>query len=256
MKSIFSIWGCLPSRMKDIVATVLIIVASLVAFKASAFAYSFFNRFKMRMFVQTFLEENSPVAEMATRRIKWRVTKTDDGIGKTKVVETVYVVKIGYDFSKLEAKDITVDPENKFISIKLPPIKIVSVDHTLGRQITIDKNSVIKRMMPNETGVPADDIEEFCHLVLDVEDNDLLDARNSREGLTKFIGGFLRKQYGYYCLFLMNEQDKELDEYGTDLDDKYRLRVEALFMEYLKEKGTIPHEYQSVMKKVKQERSN
>ena len=140
--------------------------------------------------------------------------------------------------------------------MKLPPVKIVSVDHTLGRQITIDKKAFIKRMMPNETGVPADDIEEFCHLVLDVEDNDLLDARNSREGLTKFIGGFLRKQYGYSCLFLMNEQDKELDEYGTDSDDKYRLRVEAIFLEYLKEKGTIPHDYQSVMKKVKQERRN
>lgn len=254
MKSIFSIWSCLPSRMKDIVATVLIVVALLIAFKTSAFAYSFFNRFKTRTFVQTFLEENSPIAEMATRRIKWRVTKTDDGVGKTKVVDTVYVVKIGYDFSKLEAEDIMVDSENKSVKIVLPPVKIISVDPTLGRQIKIAKESLVERLKKNETGVPWDDKVEFCNLVLDVEDNDLLDAKNTREGLTKFIGEFLKQQYGYSCSFMMNEQDKELDEYGTDSDNQYRKRVETIFKDYLKEKGTLPVDYDSFLDNEKKER--
>lgn len=256
MKSILNTWSNLPSRAKDIGMTVAIIVVLLFVFKTTAFAYNFFNRFKTHQFVQTFLEENSPIAEMSTRRIKWRISTTDDGIGKTKASETVYVVKTGYDFSSLKPEDVTVDSDKKCVTITLPPVEVLAVDHTLSRQNTIDKASFVRRMLPYETGVPLTDLKEFCNLVLDMEDNDLLDAQNSREGLTKFIGTFLKGQFGYDCVFLVNEKDKDLDYLGTDSEEAYRARVEAIFTDYLKKKGTIPPDFKKILKETKGKRQN
>ena len=241
-------WGRLTSRTKDIAITAAIIIILLIGFKATAWGYDFINRFKTKQFVFTSLQENSPIAEMATRRFKWSCLTKDEGAGKTKVVGTVYVVKIGFDFAAIPTDAVVIDPEKKTVEMQLPPLKVISVDTTLGRQIIIDKESFFRRLSKNETGVPSLDIREFCNFILDVEDNDLLDAKLAREGLEKFIGEFLKHQFGYSCTFKTNKADQNLDKMGTK---EYEARVEEIFASYLTEKGINSSDFNKHLQKTK-----
>jgi hypothetical protein len=58
------------------------------------------------------LLENKQVAELATRKIKWKVLTVKESMHESLVMETVYTLKFGFDLSEITSQDIAVDDVN------------------------------------------------------------------------------------------------------------------------------------------------
>lgn len=169
-------------------------------------------------FASSVVSENSPIAELATRKIVWKVVHIGSTVSTDTVRETVYTIKAGYDLTQAETP--VVDKTAKTVTLTLPPPKIISIDHFLQRE-SFEKKTLVERIFGENREDGKADREDIVQLAADCEKFDLLSSAKMREGISKYIATRLKDVSGY-TLYLNS---------GLDVPAK------AMFNAYFEEKG-------------------
>ena len=169
-------------------------------------------------FASSVVSENSPIAELATRKIVWKVVHIGSTVSTDTVRETVYTIKAGYDLSQAETP--VVDKEAKTVTLTLPPPKIISVDHFLQRE-SFERKTLVERVFGENRDDGKADREDIVQLASDCDKFALLSAENLRESVVALIANRLRDACGYELVV----------QAGLDIPAK------VMFNAYFEEKG-------------------
>ena len=169
-------------------------------------------------FSSSVIRENSPIAELATRKIVWKVVHVGSTVSTDTIRETVYTIKVGYDLSQAEPP--LVNKSEKTVTMTLPPPKIISIDHFLQREV-LERKTLVERIFGENREDGKADREDIVQLAADCEKFGLLSSAKMREGISKYIATRLKDVSGY-TLYLNS---------GLDVPAK------AMFNAYFEEKG-------------------
>ena len=145
-------------------------------------------------FASSVVAENSPIAELASRRIVWKVVRSDSSISSDSLRETVYTIKAGYDLSAAEAP--VVDKDAKKVVVTLPAPKIISIDHFLQRT-SKERATFAKRAFGSLGDDGRADREDAAQLAADCERFALLSTESLREGIERLLSARLAEMGGY-----------------------------------------------------------
>ena len=169
-------------------------------------------------FASSVVSENSPIAELATRKIVWKVVHIGSTVSTDTVRETVYTIKAGYDLSQAETP--VVDKAAKTVTLTLPPPKILSIDHFLQRE-SFERKTLVERVFGENREDGKADREDIVQLASDCDKFALLSAENLRESVVALIANRLRDACGYELVV----------QAGLDIPAK------VMFNAYFEEKG-------------------
>lgn len=123
------------------------------------------------------LLENKQIAELATRKIKWKVLTVKDSMHESLVMETVYTLKFGFDLSEITSQDIVVDDANRRITITLPSVRLLSIDTFGERKTLVSKKTAFARLASDVAHDPGVDEAAEAHQLMDeLKAQHLLDA--------------------------------------------------------------------------------
>ena len=194
----------------------LLVVAVIAA--GGLFAFLAWRDRQAITFASSIVSENSPIAELATRKVVWKVVHIGSTISTDTVRETVYTIKAGYDLSQAEAP--IVDKAAKTITLTLPPPKIISIDHFLQRE-SFEKKTLVERVFGESREDGKADREDIVQLAADCDKFALLSAKNLRESVVALIANRLRDACDYELVV----------QAGLDIPAK------VMFNAYFEEKG-------------------
>ena len=199
-----------------IVPITLLAVAALAA--GGLLAFLAWRDREAVSFASSVVSENSPIAELATRKIVWKVVHIGSTVSTDTVRETVYTIKAGYDLSQAETP--VVDKAAKTVTLTLPPPKIMSIDHFLQRE-SFEKKTLVERVFGENREDGKADREDIIQLAADCDKFALLSAENLRESVVALIANRLRDACGYELVV----------QAGLDIPAK------VMFNAYFEEKG-------------------
>ncbi len=199
-----------------IVPITLLAVAALAA--GGLLAFLAWRDREAVSFASSVVSENSPIAELATRKIVWKVVHIGSTVSTDTVRETVYTIKAGYDLSQAETP--VVDKEAKTVTLTLPPPKIISIDHFLQRE-SFERKTLVERVFGENRDDGKADREDIVQLASDCDKFALLSAENLRESVVALIANRLRDACGYELVV----------QAGLDIPAK------VMFNAYFEEKG-------------------
>ena len=194
----------------------LLVVAVLAA--GGLFAFLAWRDRQAISFASSVVSENSPIAELATRKIVWKVVHIGSTVSTDTVRETVYTIKAGYDLSQAETP--VVDKAAKTVTLTLPPPKILSIDHFLQRE-SFERKTLVERVFGENREDGKADREDIVQLASDCDKFALLSAENLRESVVALIANRLRDACGYELVV----------QAGLDIPAK------VMFNAYFEEKG-------------------
>ena len=194
----------------------LLVVAALAA--GGVFAFLAWRDRQAIEFVTSVVSENSPIAELATRKVVWKVVHVGSTVSTDTVRETVYTIKAGYDLSQAETP--VVDKDAKTVTLTLPPPKIISIDHFLQRT-SVEKKTLVERVFGSSGEDGRADREDIVSLAADCEKLNLLSAADLRESVATLVANRLRDACGYELVV----------QAGLDIPAK------VMFNAYFEEKG-------------------
>ena len=195
---------------------ILLVVAVLAA--GGLFAFLAWRDRQAISFASSIVSENSPIAELATRKIVWKVVHIGSTVSTDTVRETVYTIKAGYDLSQAETP--IVDKAAKTVTLTLPPPKIISIDHFLQRE-SFERKTLVERVFGENREDGKADREDIVQLAADCDKFALLSAENLRESVVALIANRLRDAGGYELVV----------QAGLDIPAK------VMFNAYFEEKG-------------------
>ncbi len=198
------------------VPVTLLLVAMLAA--GGALAYTSWKDSQAKAFASSVISEDSPIAELATRKIVWKAVHVESTSSVDSVRETVFTMKVGYDLTAVD--NLVVDDEAKTVKLTLPAPKIIAIDHFMQRT-TQEKKSFVERMLGHGGDDGRADREDIVQLASDCEKFQLLSAKKLRQTLATFIRNRLRDVSGYELVL----------NAGLDIPAK------VMFNAYLEEKG-------------------
>ena len=199
-----------------IVPITLLAVAALAA--GGLLAFLAWRDREAVSFASSVVSENSPIAELATRKIVWKVVHIGSTVSTDTVRETVYTIKAGYDLSQAETP--VVDKEAKTVTLTLPPPKILSIDHFLQRE-SFERKTLVERVFGDNREDGKADREDIVQLASDCDKFALLSAANLRESVVALIANRLLDACGYELVV----------QAGLDIPAK------VMFNAYFEEKG-------------------
>ena len=194
----------------------LLVVAVLAA--GGLFAFLAWRDRQAISFASSIVSENSPIAELATRKIVWKVVHIGSTVSSDMVRETVYTIKAGYDLSQAETP--IVDKDAKTVTLTLPPPKIISIDHFLQRE-SFERKTLVERVFGENREDGKADREDIVQLAADCDKFALLSAKNLRESVVALIANRLRDVCDYELVV----------QAGLDIPAK------VMFNAYFEEKG-------------------
>ncbi len=194
------------------------LLAIALATVCSVLAFLKWRDARTASFVSSIVAENSPIAELASRRIVWKVVRSDSSVSSDSFRETVYTIKAGYDLSSADAP--VVDKDARKVVITLPAPKIISIDHFLQRT-SKERATFAKRAFGSLGDDGRADREDAAQLAADCERFALLSTEGLREGIERLLSARLAEMGGYTL---------ELKS-GLDIPAK------VMFNAYFEEKG-------------------
>ena len=194
----------------------LLVVAVLAS--GGLFAFLAWRDRQALSFASSVVSENSPIAELATRKIVWKDVHIGSTISTDTVRETVYTIKAGYDLSQAETP--IVDKDAKTVTLTLPPPKILSIDHFLQRE-SFEKKTLVERVFGENREDGKADREDIVQLAADCDKFALLSSKNLRESVVALIADRLRDTCDYELVV----------QAGLDIPAK------VMFNAYFEEKG-------------------
>ena len=208
MREVLKAYVGLPAK----VAAVALVAA------AAVFAYIRMREANALEFASSVISENSPIAELATRKLVWKVVHIGSTASTDTVRETVYTIKTGYDLAKAPPPEV--DGKAKTVTICLPPPKIISVDYTLQRT-TVERKTFFERVFGTNADDGRADREDLARLAEDCDRFGLLSAAGLREAFSKFAAARLREMSGY----------------ELKVKDGLDIPAQVMFNAYFEEKG-------------------
>ena len=194
----------------------LLVIAALAS--GGLFAFLAWRDRQALSFASSVVSENSPIAELATRKIVWKVVHIGSTVSTDTVRETVYTIKAGYDLSQAETP--IVDKDAKTVTLTLPPPKILSIDHFLQRE-SFEKKTLVERVFGENREDGKADREDIVQLAADCDKFALLSSKNLRESVVALIADRLRDTCDYELVV----------QAGLDIPAK------VMFNAYFEEKG-------------------
>ena len=122
------------------------------------------------------LLENQQIAELATRKMKWKILTVKESVHESLVIETIYTLKFGFDLSEINANAVRIDPEAQTVTICLPPVRLLSVD-TFGdsKQLVAKKTFLARVIKPSHEGA-LDDAAAKQQLIQELREQHLIDS--------------------------------------------------------------------------------
>jgi hypothetical protein len=168
------------------------------------------------------LLENKQIAELATRKIKWKVLTVKESMHESFVMETVYTLKFGFDLSEITSQDIVVDDANRRITITLPSVRLLFIDTFGERKTLVSKKTAFARLASDaahDSGV--DEAAEAHQLMAELKAQHLLDATELANDFSAALSPIWRL-LGTYTL-TVTPPNAEID-------------VETLFKDYRQKK--------------------
>ena len=169
----------------------------------------------------TELLENQQIAELATRKMKWKVLTVRESMHESLVVETIYTLKFGFDLTELAPDAIQVDHASQTVTIHLPPIRLLSVDTFGDRKQLVGKKTLLARVMKPAYDEGVDEAAEAQQLMHDLREQHLIDATQ----LAADFQAALAPIWGSRATFAL-----KVVPHAEEVD------VEALFTDYQKRK--------------------
>lgn len=145
-------------------------------------------------FASSVVAENAPIAELATRKVVWRVVSVDLELTKDTYRDTVYTIKAGYDLTHI--KSTTVDPDAKTVTLSLPPPKIISIDTFLQHRRE-EKKTFFERVFGANVDDSSDERKDLDKLIEDCDKYGLLSSADLRESIVKMLAEELKALCGY-----------------------------------------------------------
>ncbi len=179
--------------LKGFVGVPVTLLAVALLTCGALFAFLTWRDSQAKSFASSVVSLNSPIAELATRKIIWKVVHVGSTASTDTIRETVYTIKVGYDLSQATA---VVDDDAKTVTLTLPPPMIMSIDHFLQRT-SAEKKTFVERVFGKSGEDGKADREDVVQLAADCEKFDLLSSRTLREGIAMFITNRLRDVSGY-----------------------------------------------------------
>lgn len=170
--------------------------------------------------ISSVLCENTPIAELATRKIVWKVFTVDRTVSKDSFRDTTYTMRIGYDLAACGPDQIRIDETARTVILSLPPPKILAIDDTLQRTV-VETKTFFERVFGENVSAGETDLKDLRQLAADCEKYDLLAADAIREGLVTFLAAQLKEACGYQLV----------------VKDGLSLPATVMFNAYFEEKG-------------------
>jgi hypothetical protein len=168
------------------------------------------------------LLENKQIAELATRKIKWKVLTVKESMHESFVMETVYTLKFGFDLSEITSQDIVVDDANRRITITLPSVRLLSIDTFGERKTLVSKKTAFARLASDAAHDPGvDEAAEAHQLMAELKAQHLLDATELANDFSAALSPIWRL-LGTYTL-TVTPPNSEID-------------IETLFKDYRQKK--------------------
>ncbi len=203
------------------------VIVGLV-YAATTFAKRF--DFMRQLFAQIFstqakiaceLLESKQIAELATRKMKWKVITTKESIHESLVMQTIYTLKFGYDLSDISKNNIEVDDKRHIVTIPLPEIRLLSVDTFGDVTNLVSKKNTYARLFGDAHDPGRDDVAEGKRLVEELSRYKLIDSREFAEDFKNALN-LLWSNIGTYTLEVKPTSDE--------------VNVKKIFEKYRKDK--------------------
>ena len=200
---------------------VLLYAATAFAMRFELMRQIFAQMFSTQAKIACELLENKQIAELATRKIKWKVTTTKDSLHESLVRATVYTLKFGYNLSEITKDAIKVDDERHVVTIPLPEIRLLSVDTFGDATNIVSKKNFYARIFGPAHDKGSTDEAEGDKLVDELSRYKLIEAREFAEDFKNALNP-IWSTIGTYAL------EVTLPKEEPD--------VKKMFKEYLKDK--------------------
>lgn len=143
--------------------------------------------------IASIVEASAPIAELASRKVSWRVKRSESSVSRDRTVDTVYTIKTGYDLS--DPSIWSVDDGAGAVVLKLPPMKIISIDGVLGRRVE-EKATFFARVFSNPESPSETDAKDMRRLAEDCAAFGLLSGESVREGLVQALSALVKEKAG------------------------------------------------------------
>ncbi|MBQ9694543.1 MAG: DUF4230 domain-containing protein [Kiritimatiellae bacterium] len=167
------------------------------------------------------LLENQQIAELATRKMKWKILTIKESTHESLVVETIYTLKFGFDLSEIDPSAIVADAATQTVTLPLPQIRLLSVDTFGDRKRLVSKKTFVARVVMPAHDSGIDEAEEGRQLIREITEQRLIDAdqlaADFQKALTpiwRSVGSFRLKvlpppgEVDVEALFQQYQQDK------------------------------------------------
>lgn len=153
-------------------------------------AYIYFKGVDTEYCVTGDLLRNLPIGEYATREIAFRVKTTAKNELATLERDTLFHIKTGFDMSAVTVERL---PDGS-IRIKLPPVKLLSMEEIRGPGKTVSKSLFASMANIADPAFPAD--SEYAELLRQSAEQKLFDPALSTESLETIYKPILQETAG------------------------------------------------------------
>ena len=189
------------------VIAVLLYAATAFAMKFDFIRLLFAQMFSTQAKIACELLENKQIAELATRKIKWKVITTKESLHESLVRQTIYTLKFGYNLSDISKDNIEVDDERHVVTIPLPEIRLLSVDTFGDATNIVSKKDAYIRLLGKAHDKGSDDADEGDRLVEELSQHKLIDSHEFAEDFKSALN-LIWSNIGTYTLEVKPTSDE------------------------------------------------
>lgn len=172
----------------------------------------FFTQHKMAIE----LLENQQIAELATRKIKWKILTVKDSMHESLVLETIYTLKFGVDLAEITPDAIHVDYASQTITISLPPVRLLAVDTFGDRKLLVGKKTLLARVMKRAYDGGVDEAAETQQLIHELREQHLIDAAQLAEDFQKAVAPIWGAQTSFALKVVPHSEEVDVEALFTD----------------------------------------
>ena len=162
------------------------------------------------------LLENQQIAELATRKMKWKVLTLKESMHESLVIETIYTLKFGFDLTELAPDAIQVDHASQTVTIHLPPIRLLSVDTFGDRKQLVGKKTLLARVMKPAYDEGVDEAAEAQQLMHDLREQHLIDATQLAADFQAALAPIWGSQASFALKVVPHTEEVDVEALFTD----------------------------------------
>lgn len=192
-----------------------------IGFAIAFLVLSGMRAFQAQHIVSSSIGEDSPISELATRKIVWKIFAVDQTVSRDSIRDTTYVLKIGYDLTAIDKAKLRINHSDRKVTLTLPPPKLIAIDDTLQRTV-VETKTFFERVFGANVDAGEAERRDLRQLADDCEKFGLLSFESIRESIVTYLATRLQDT----CDYTLQVED----------DDR-EISATAIFNAYFAEKG-------------------